>query len=327
MNTNTNTNTSLITKYLPKQFADFQMDNRIIQLLTRMITCDCLNLLITSRTGCGKTSLINTIVKTYFAGNPKSNENILVVNSIKEQGIAFYRGDVKTFCQSLSTIPNKKRVVIIDDLDLINEQNQQLFRTCVDQYSKNVNFVASCTDPQKVIESLQSRLISVKIPALTNSSLEKIAKKIISRENLTVSDEALQHMILVSHGSARSLINYLEKGLLLDSNITLDFAVSLCTDISWKEFEDYIDLVKQGGQTNLNAAIKMLYELHNLGFSVMDILDNFFNFIKQTDKLEQEVIYKLIPLLCKHLIRLHETHAHVIDLAFFTNSAMKIINN
>jgi DNA polymerase III delta prime subunit len=86
-----------------------------------------------------------------------------------------------------------------------------MFRTCIDNYSKTVHFIASCTDPQKVIESLQSRLISIKIPHLENIHLEKIAKKIVNSEGIKITNDALKHMILVSHGSARSLINYLQK--------------------------------------------------------------------------------------------------------------------
>lgn len=310
------------SKYLPRRFDEFQMDIRVIQLLNRLIVCDSLNILLVSRTGCGKTSLINSIVRTYYNNNPKSHENILVVNSVKEQGVAFYRGDVKTFCQSLPTIPGKKRVVILDDLDLLNEQSQQMFRTCIDNYNRTVHFIASCSDTQKVIESIQSRLISIKIPILNDKNLENIAKKIINNENIKITHDALKHMILVSHGSARSLINYLQKGWLLNKKITLQISETLCTDISWKEFETYIDYLKQD---ELMKATQLLYNFNNLGFSVMDILDNFFEFVKQTDVLEQDIIYKLIPIICQHLIRLHDTHSHNIELAFFTNNIIEII--
>ena len=30
-----------------------------------------------------------------------------------------------------------------DDVDIINEQSQQVFRNCIDKYSHNVNFIAS----------------------------------------------------------------------------------------------------------------------------------------------------------------------------------------
>lgn len=316
--------TGLVTKYLPKNFHEFEIDSNIVQCLTRLTACDNLNILLISRPGCGKTSLINTIVKTYFDKHPKTNENILTVNSVKEQGVSFYRGDVKTFCQSLPTIPGKKRVVILDDIDMINEQSQQLFRTCIDQFSKRVHFIASATDPQKVIESLQSRLLGINIPPLTKITIKKIANKIISSENIKITDDALEHMINVSHFSARNLINYLEKALLLEKNINLELSEALCTDISWKEFELYINYLKKN---NFTKSINVLYNLYELGFSVMDILDNFLDFIKQTDIFDQKTLYKIIELLCNHMVHLYDIHSHQIELVFFTRKIIKVISS
>lgn len=298
------------------------MDSRVIQFITRLTATDSISVLLVSRTGCGKTSLINTIVHSYFGCHPKTRDNVLVVNSSKEQGVTFYRNTVKTFCQSLSTVPGKKRVVIIDDVDIISEQSQQLFRTCIDQYGKSVHFVASCTDQQKVIECIQSRLLNVKIPPLEPKSLEKIALRVINGENLTVQPKALEHIISVSQGSARSVISYLEKASLLGSEVTAEIAESLCTDISWKEFEAYIGFILEGNTIN---ATRLLYDIHEQGFSVMDILDNFFFFLKQTNILTEELTYRLVPVVCKYLMRLHDTYAHVTELAFFSRSAVEAL--
>lgn len=306
---------NLITKYLPKHFCEFQMDSHVIQFLTRLISADSISVLLISRTGCGKTSLINTIVNSYFGGHPKTKDNILVVNSSKEQGVSFYRSHIRTFCQSLSTVPGKKRIVVLDDIDIIGEQSQQLFRTCMDQYGRTVHFVASCTDQQKVNECLQSRLLAVKIPALEAKSLERIAMRVINGEGLNVHKDALCHIINVSQGSARSVISYLEKAGLLGGDVTLGIAEAMCTDISWKEFETYISYVGEG-KTML--ATKLLYDIHDQGFSVMDILDNFFCFLKQTSILDQDTIYAMVPIVCKYLMRLHDTHSHITELAFFT---------
>lgn len=314
----------LITKYLPKNFHDFEIDSNIVQCLTRLTACDNLNILLISRSGCGKTSLINTIVKTYFNKHPKTNENILSVNSVKEQGVSFYRGDVKTFCQSLPTIPGKKRVVILDDIDMINEQSQQLFRTCIDQFSKSVHFIASATDPQKVIESLQSRLLGINVPSLTKDTIKKIANRIIISENIKITDDALDYMINVSHFSARNLINYLEKALLLGKPIDLKLSELLCTDISWKEFELYVNHLKNNDFVN---SIKIFYNLYELGFSVMDIFDNFLEFLKQTNMFDQTTLYKIINILCSHMIHLYDIHSHQLELVFFTRKIIKIISS
>ena len=49
------------------------------------------------------------------------------------------------------TIKNKKKIVVLDDIDIINEQSQQVFRNCIDKFSHNVHFISSCSNTQKVI--------------------------------------------------------------------------------------------------------------------------------------------------------------------------------
>ena len=128
----------------------------------------------------GKTSLLNAIIKEYYAGSNQINyeENVLYINSLKEQGINYYRSDVKTFCQTCSSIKNRKKIVVLDDIDIINEQSQQVFRNCIDKFSHNVHFISSCSNTQKVIESLQSRFTIIKIEPLKRENLRKILLKI-----------------------------------------------------------------------------------------------------------------------------------------------------
>ena len=65
----------------------------------------------------------------------------------------------------------KKKSIILDDIDNINEQSQQVFRNCIDKYSHNVHFIASCVNTQKVIDSLQSRMTIIKVKALKTNNL------------------------------------------------------------------------------------------------------------------------------------------------------------
>ena len=44
---------------------------------------------------------------------------------MQEQGISYYRTEVKTFCQTPSMISVKK-FIALDDIDTINEQSQQV---------------------------------------------------------------------------------------------------------------------------------------------------------------------------------------------------------
>tara|TARA_Y100001958_G_C21230781_1_gene556502 strand:+ start:1246 stop:2196 length:951 start_codon:yes stop_codon:yes gene_type:complete len=311
-----------IYKYQPLFLKDFEIEENLYVLIKSLIKMDSLNILFTGAAGSGKTSLIHAILREYYEGTDYNN-NILAINNLKEQGITYYRTDVKTFCQTASTIPGKKKFIILDDINIVNDQSQQVFRNCIDKYSHNVHFIASCTNTQKVIDSLQSRMSIIKIKALTDINLLKISKKICKIENIVITNEAEQFILSICNNSVRILINYLEKLKLLSKEVTLDIATSVCTNITFLDFVTYTKLCQDN---NISEAVTLLYRLFDKGYSVMDILDNYFIFVKNTPLLTEEQKYKIINYISKYITVFHNIHEDEIELALFTNNVIDIFS-
>ena len=310
-------------KYQPTHFNDFETDSEMLEILNALININNLNILFIGDIGCGKTAFLNAVIREYYDANANANadttyeDNILHINSLKEQGINYYRNDVKTFCQTCSSVKGKKKIVVLDDIDLINEQSQQVFRNCIDKYSHNVHFISSCSNSQKVIESLQSRLIIIKIKPLQRENLYTIMHKIKTSENIIIDSDAEQFILNVCNNTAKILINYMEKFKLLNQQITLELATNVCTNISFHIFDEYTLLIKNG---QLNKAISILYNLCDKGYSVMDILDNYFLFVKITELLTEKQKYDVIPIICKYITIFHNIHEDEIELALFSNN-------
>ena len=319
---NINNNSLFVNKFQPLYFKDFEIDNDIINILNTFIKIDNLNILFIGDIGTGKTCLLNAVIREYYKSySPFEYEsNLLHINSLKEQGINYYRNDVKTFCQTCSNIKNKKKIVILDDIDLINEQSQQVFRNCIDKYSHNVHFISSCSNTQKVIESLQSRFIIIKIKPLQRENLKKIMNKIKLKENIVIEDNAEEFILNVCNNTSKILINYMEKFKLLDIPITLELTSKICTNISFISFHEYTDLLKQNDLIN---AVQLLISIYDKGYSVMDILDNYFLYIKTTKYLSEDDKYNIIPYICKYISVFHNIHEDEIELALFTNNLYK----
>jgi DNA polymerase III delta prime subunit len=313
-----------LKKYQPMYFRDFESDDETIDILYTLINMNNLNILFIGDIGSGKTTFLNTMVKEYFKDYTleQYQDNILYINSLKEQGINYYRNDVKTFCQTCSCIKNKKKIIILDDIDVINEQSQQVFRNCIDKYSHNVHFISSCSNSQKVIESLQSRLTIIKIKPLQKHNLNQIMQKIMYSENITISPEAREFILNVSNNNTKIFINYMEKFKLLNQHIDLDLVTNVCTNISFFIFEDYTNFLKKG---QLNLAVKILYDVYDKGYSVMDILDNYFLFVKITTLLTETQKYDIIPIICKYITIFHNIHEDEIELALFSNNLFSIL--
>ena len=215
----------------------------------------------------------------------------------------------------------KKKLIVIDDIDTINEVSQQVFRNFIDNYSNNVSFICSCTNIQKVIESIQSRLLILKLEPITKNIMENICNMIIEKENINIDKESILLLIQLSNYSLKIMINYLEKFKLLDENITIDVVQDLCTNINFDLFERYIHFIKN---KQLHDGILILLDLHDKGYSVMDILDSFYIFMKQTNILNEKEKYEITFVVCKFIQIFHEIHEDEIELALFSYNIYKI---
>ncbi len=312
-----------LKKYKCKKYSDFIIDKQFIELLNTLINMDNLNILFIGNPGSGKTSIISSTIREYYKTDKIPTYNVLHINNLKEQGIQYYRNEVKTFCQIKSDISKRKKFVVLDDLDNINDQSQQVFRNCIDKYSHNVHFIASCCNNQKIIESLQSRFLILKIKPTSKVLLKKLSNKIIKNENIKVTNETSDFIIEICNNSIRLLINYLEKFKLIDKKITINDAKNICTNISFLDFENYTNLWYN--KKNHKNSIQYLFNIYYKGYSVMDILDNYFHFIKITKILPENIKYKIIKIICKYISIFHNDHEYDIELAFFTNDLINYI--
>ena len=141
----TNSKNSFFKKYKPNIIEDFLFDDDLEKMLYFFLEANELNMFIHGQPGSGKTSIIRVLINHYYNLNEltcsKKNEilqkNVFYINSLSEYGINFFRNEVKTFCKIPSFLTNKKKIVVIDDIDNINEQSQQVLRN----YISNINTI------------------------------------------------------------------------------------------------------------------------------------------------------------------------------------------
>ena len=313
---------TILSKYKPYTLKDFYLEEHTSNIINTLFEIDDLNILFIGASGSGKTTLLNAIVRQYYNLSKTSiipETNILFINNLKEQGIHYFRNEMKTFCQSHSSVFGKKKIVVIDDIDTINEQSQQVFRNYIDKYKHNIHFISVCTNVQKVIESIQSRTHILKLCVPQNHQIQKLMNKIVEEENIQI-DEALKQYILdICEGSYRLLINCLEKIYILGEPVNVELCTKLFSNVCFRNFEKYISNLKRG---DLQKSIEELYLVYCQGYSVIDILDYFFIFLKQTPSLDEMTKYKIIPYLCEYITITNKIHEDAVELALFTNDVL-----
>ena len=333
---------TFISKYKPYYIGEFirKEDEQattpnMVSIIRTLMDIDDLNVLFIGNAGSGKTTILYAILREYY-GLTKTDTipetNILFINNLKEQGINYFRNEMKTFCQSHCSIYGKKKVIVIDDLDTVNEQSQQVFRNYIDKYKSNIHFISACSNIQKVIESLQSRLHIINIHPPTLGQIRECMDRIIEIEGIRIDTESCEFLVKKSNRSIRNVINNLEKiyiyGLSRPDEpkpmITLDICKQLCSTISVSQFEDYIRTLRTD---SLVKAIHILYDIHDYGYSVIDILEYFFSFVKITELITEDEKYRVVPLLCKYITVFHNIHEDCIELALFTNNLSNVLSS
>lgn len=239
-----------------------------------------------------------------------------------EQGIHFYRNYIKTFCQTRSTIQHRKKIVVLDDIDTISDACQQALRNIIDKYSHNVHFIASCCAPQKISDSIQSRLLTIRLQGPSDIASRLIMNRICKAENIIIDPIAKDFILAISQNNAKIIVTYLEKCKLIGCPITAEMADEACTNIPFAMFDDYIGQLVSG---NITEALRTLYIISDKGYSVMDILDNLFIYLKSTCTLEDNMKLKMVPIICEYIGIFHNVHEDEIELAFLTNDLFLVL--
>jgi DNA polymerase III delta prime subunit len=137
------------------------LNAEIKKYIKLLIEIDNIHILLTGNKCSGKTTMIQAIIRNYYGKDHTSIRNdILFINNLKEQGIVFYRNELKRF---VSRIRPYTKTVVIDDMDIVPEYVQHIIRNYIDKYKNNVNFIMSCITKKRVIDSIQSRLAIVRL--------------------------------------------------------------------------------------------------------------------------------------------------------------------
>jgi len=319
----------LLNKYRPYFLDDFEnATSNTFLFIKHLIQKDRLNIIIVGKESSGKSTLINSIIRDYYKHKNKSHEcyeqNVLRINILNENGINYYKTDVKTFCQSNI---NQKKIVVLDDLCSISEEGQLYFKYLIEKY-KNIQFIASTTHLHKIAKPILSYFIHIPIPPLTKSNISNITQTIFEKECLHIKEcdiiPITNFLIDTTNSNIKMIINIIEKiKLSRCESITLDKIQSLSNNISYITLSRYTNCIIE---SKLNEAIHIMFHLYNLGFSVVDILYEYFQFIKnQNVSIDDKQKYIIISIITKYITLFYETPETNIELSFFTNELINAL--
>jgi GTPase SAR1 family protein len=159
-------------------------------------------LMLTGEKGSGKSTLVNHFLHSIFDENYNLKNNKIEINSIflKEykkgifSNIIYIKGadfksvkieDIRNLKSKIfqSTILNKDRFIIFDDIDLFNHNSLNALLKTIEEPSKNTYFFLINNKARPLLETIKSRALEIKI-LLNESQRLKIIDKLTSFHEL-----------------------------------------------------------------------------------------------------------------------------------------------
>lgn len=247
----------LATKYRPSQFSDVVGQDVCIKILEKQVAENSYShaILFAGNAGCGKTTCAKIFAK-------QIDGEIFEIDCASHNGV----DDIKELINESKIKPlvYSYKVFILDECQTLSPQAWASMLITLEENLPTSIFLFCTTDPQKIPNTIMSRVQRFNfIPITENDMLNRI-KQICSAENIIIEDEALKYIIHSSNGNLRQALTSLDKCILFgDLSVKgVCKALNIVTyDICDSVYTAYI-------QHNTIELIKLIEDVYNNGYEL-----------------------------------------------------------
>ena len=242
------------------------------------------HMIISGTPGIGKTTSILCLARQMLGDSYK--EAVLELNASDERGIDVVRNRIKGFAQKKVTLPpGRHKLVILDEADSMTSGAQQALRRTMEIYSSTTRFAFACNQSNKIIEPLQSRCAILRYARLTETQLVVRIKQVAAAENVTTTDDGIAALVFSAEGDMRQALNNLQStyyGFTLVNGDNVFKVVDSPHPIKIQV------MLKACWESKVDAALEVLEDLWNMGYSSHDIISTMFRVTKSMPGLSEQ---------------------------------------
>jgi DNA polymerase III subunit gamma/tau len=217
---------SLYRRYRPRRFSEIRGQDHVVRALRNAVEHDRAGqgYLFSGPRGTGKTTSARILAKVLNCTNPSGGEPCCICESClaveagtsydvheldaaSNNGVEAMRDLIEK--ASLGT-PGRHKVYILDEVHMLSKGAEAALLKTLEEPPPHVVFVLATTDPQKVSQTIRSRVQHLEFHLLPMDELERHVRWVAADAGLTVSDEGFQSALAQGGGSARDTLSALE---------------------------------------------------------------------------------------------------------------------
>jgi DNA polymerase-3 subunit gamma/tau len=217
---------SLYRRFRPRKFSELYGQEHVVRALRNAVINgrEGQAYLFSGPRGTGKTTTARILAKVLNCESPKDGEPCCACDSCKavelgnsydvlELDAASNNGvqEIRDLIESAALAsPGRHRVFILDEVHMLTKGAEAALLKTLEEPPEHVVFVLATTDPQKVAETIRSRVQHLQFHLLPVDELEKYVRFVIKEAGLTVDDESIGLVLRQGGGSARDTLSALE---------------------------------------------------------------------------------------------------------------------
>ena len=217
---------SLYRRFRPRKFSELYGQDHVVKALRNAVINgrEGQAYLFSGPRGTGKTSTARILAKVLNCAAPIDGEpccecdsckavelgtsyDVLELDAASNNGVQEIRDIVEA---AALTSPGRHRVFILDEVHMLTRGAEAALLKTLEEPPDQVVFVLATTDPQKVSETIRSRVQHLQFHLLPVVELKKYIKFVIKEAHLSVDEDSIDLVLRQGGGSARDTLSALE---------------------------------------------------------------------------------------------------------------------
>lgn len=337
-------NQSLAVKYRPTSFNDMTEQSAIKDILENQIKTKTFQhgYLFTGPAGTGKT----TSARIFASMINDGKGNPIEVDAASNSGVDNIRQIIED--AKRKPLDAEYKIFIVDECHSLSNGAWQALLKTLEEPPKFTIFIFCTTDPQKIPNTILSRVQRYNFQKISNEGIVKRLSDIIFYENKELMEDAggsqdaindieyyegkaLEYIAKISNGGMRDAITLLDKCLSLSHDLTLENVLKTIGTEDYNTFFDFLDRLCNKGKMSITT----IENVYNCGKDVKQFMKDFAKFILEVEKylIYGSTDYINMPITKENIDKLSEFRSlstevyNVMDFVLMLNNQIKWEND